>query len=95
MLQSLVESNIESRCEKIKGTLIEKNKMYGDSFFKTLEEYGDSLICLRLEDKLNRLKQIILKGISDKKSDERLVDTLTDIAGYSILSLVYLENLKQ
>ena len=33
MLQSLVESNIESRCEKIKGTLIEKNKMYGDSFF--------------------------------------------------------------
>ena len=45
MLQSLVEANIESRCEKIKGTLIEKNKMYGDSFFKTLEEYGDSLIC--------------------------------------------------
>lgn len=95
MLQSLVEANIESRCEKIKCTLIEKNKMYGDSFFKTLEEYGDSLICVRLEDKLNRLKQIILKGISDKKSDERLVDTLTDIAGYSILSLVYLENLKQ
>ena len=95
MLQSLVEANIESRCEKIKGTLIEKNKMYGDSFFITLEEYGDSLICVRLEDKLNRLKQIILKGMSDKESDERLVDTLTDIAGYSILSLVYLENLKQ
>ena len=95
MLQSLVESNIESRCEKIKGKKKKKNKMYGDSFFKTLEEYGDSLICVRLEDKLNRLKQIILKGMSDKESDERLVDTLTDIAGYSILSLVYLENLKQ
>ena len=33
--------------------------------------------------------------MSDKESDERLVDTLTDIAGYSILSLVYLENIKQ
>ena len=95
MLQNIVEANIKKKKKKIKGTLIEKNKMYGDSFFKTLEEYGDSLICVRLEDKLNRLKQIILKGMSDKESDERLVDTLTDIAGYSILSLVYLENLKQ
>ncbi len=94
MNNSFVEDNIVSKCEKIKSTLVEKNKMYGNSFFNTLEEYGNCLICVRLEDKLNRLKQIIVKGLSDTESDEKLIDTLTDIAGYSILSLVYLENIQ-
>lgn len=87
----IMEDNINSVCDEIKELLIEKNKMYGNSFFKTLHEYGYILICVRLEDKLNRLKQIILKGIKDDKTDERLIDTITDLAGYAILSKIFVE----
>ena len=67
-----------------------KNQMYGGSFDKTVDEYGLSVICLRLEDKLNRLKSIILSNRKEKKK-KKLEDTLKDIAGYSILSLNYLD----
>lgn len=86
------QSKIIEECDKLKDLLIAKNKMYGNSFFKTLDEYGDILICIRLEDKLNRLKQIILNGVRDDQTDERLIDTLMDLAGYAILSRVYIDN---
>lgn len=92
-LQSKVQREISLECSILKDTLIEKNKMYGDSFFKTLDEYGNVLMCVRIEDKLNRLKEIILRGAKDGKTDERLIDTVMDIAGYAILSKIYLKRL--
>lgn len=83
------EREISEECTKLKNLLLTKNKMYGNSFFKTLDEYGEVLICVRIEDKINRLKQIILKGEKDKNTDEKLIDTLIDIAGYAILSKIY------
>lgn len=62
-----------------------------DNFFETLNEYGNSLVCVRIEDKLNRLKQIILKGQNDEKTDERIIDTIMDLAGYAILSKIFFE----
>lgn len=91
-IQKDFKNEIGKECDKLKELLIAKNKMYGDSFFKTLDEYGNALICVRIEDKLNRLKQIILNGVEDFKTGERLVDTLTDIAGYALLSKIYLNN---
>ena len=38
-----------------------KNKNYGDSFSKQFQEYGLTSVCIRLEDKLNRLKKRMLK----------------------------------
>lgn len=89
------EQEINEQCTNLKNILLTKNKMYGNSFFKTIDEYGQILICVRIEDKLNRLKQIILKGENDKQTDERLADTILDIAGYAILSKVYLSRKKQ
>lgn len=86
---------IETGCKGLQELLQQKNKMYGNSFFKTLDEYGEVLICVRLEDKLNRLKQIILKGEKTDKTDERLIDTLQDLAGYAILSEIYLKEERQ
>lgn len=87
-----IQKAINLKCNKLRDLLLEKNKMYGNSFFKTLDEYGNILICIRLEDKLNRLKQIILHGGRDDQTDERLIDTLMDLAGYAILSRVYIDN---
>lgn len=35
-----------------------KNHDYGDSFGKSFKEYGMAMPCIRLEDKLNRLKAL-------------------------------------
>lgn len=81
--------------DEIASMLELKDRMYGKSFDKTLNEYGDILICIRLEDKLNRLKQIILKREEDLNTNEKLEDTLKDLAGYAILSLIAIRKVKK
>ena len=62
-----------------------KNSDYGDSFAKLREEYPIA-ICVRLQDKLNRLKTLI--GNQDAKvKDESIEDTLLDLANYAIMEV--------
>lgn len=86
-----IQDKIIKACDELKNLLIDKNKMYGNSFYETLHEYGNSLVCVRIEDKLNRLKQIILKGKNDEKTDERIIDTAMDLAGYAILTKIFFQ----
>ena len=72
----------------------EKNKKYGNSYSKTYKEYGKSVLILRLDDKLSRLKQIILNGETET-SDESVRDTLIDMANYSIMAVMELQNEKK
>ena len=76
-----------------------KNKNYGNSFSKQFEEYGLTSVCIRLEDKLRRLKSLnkqlqdYQSGISDiNTQDESIKDTLIDLANYSVLAILELEN---
>ncbi len=61
-----------------------KNRDYGNSFDKTLDEYGDTAYFLRIEDKISRLKSLSKK---DAEVDESIEDTLKDIAGYTLLMI--------
>ena len=62
-----------------------KNKDYGNSFDKTLAEYGDTAYFLRVEDKLSRLKSLSKKEAL--VADESVEDTLKDIIGYTLLMI--------
>lgn len=70
--------------------LLEKNTAYGDSFSKSIDDYGLKVIGIRLSDKYNRIKHLVNNGLL-KENDESLEDTLLDLAGYSILGLKYLK----
>lgn len=74
-------------------TLQAKNVAYGDSFSKSVDDYGLKVIGIRLSDKYNRVKHLVNNGLL-KQNDESLEDTLLDMAGYSILSLKYLKEHK-
>ena len=62
-----------------------KNKDYGNSFDKTLAEYGDTAYFLRIEDKLSRLKSLSKKEAL--VANESVEDTLKDIIGYTLLMI--------
>lgn len=81
-------------CERIAELLTQKNEKYGNSFEKTADEYGSSVILLRLDDKLNRLKTLLRANDTAINTDESVLDTLTDLAGYAILAKIYLQNKK-
>lgn len=64
-----------------------KNHDYGDSFGKSYTEYGMAMPCIRLEDKLNRLKSLTRSG-NAQVSDESIDDTLLDLANYAIMTVI-------
>ena len=78
-----------------------KNKNYGNSFSKQFKEYGLTSVCIRLEDKLNRLKSLnkqfadAINGIEQPNvDDESIRDTLIDLANYSVLAIMELDKVK-
>jgi arginine utilization protein RocB len=68
-----------------------KNSDYGASVNDTYQKYGMTAYLVRLEDKLNRARNLALKG-NQEVEDERLRDTLIDMANYCILAIIDLEN---
>lgn len=68
-----------------------KNKDYGDSFAKSFNEYGMTMSCIRLEDKLNRLKALTIKKQDQQVMDESIEDTLMDLANYAIMTAIELK----
>lgn len=69
----------------------EKNKNYGNSFDKSLNEDGLLVSKIRLNDKLNRFSSLIKKG-SEGTSDESILDTLIDLANYAIMTFMWIED---
>ena len=74
-------------CDDLRGIYETKNHDYGDSFGKSYAEYGMTMACIRLEDKLNRLKSLTKFG-TQKVVDESIEDTLLDLANYAIMTVI-------
>jgi len=90
----MTEEKINEACIELANVLKQKNKKYGDSFTKTADEYGNAVLLLRIQDKLNRLKQILILNESVTNTGESELDTLLDLAGYAILAKIYLKEKK-
>lgn len=73
-------------CDELNALYARKNADYGDSFSKSYKEYGLASVCMRLDDKLNRLKSLRKKEAL--VADESIGDTLIDLANYAIMTLV-------
>lgn len=70
-----------------------KNKNYGSSFSEQFKEYGLTSVCIRLDDKIRRLKSLnkqFQEGAANV-DDESVRDTLLDLANYSILAIIELD----
>ena len=66
-----------------------KNADYGDSVSETYKRYGLTSFLVRMEDKLNRVRTLDKQDA--KVSDEKLEDTLLDLANYALLAIIELQ----
>lgn len=70
--------------------VVKKNINYGSSFDECVKEFGIAGALIRLYDKGNRLNTL-LNTDEDELVGESIEDTLTDMAGYALLTLVLLQ----
>lgn len=68
---------------------ITKNHDYGDSVHDTYLKYGITSFLVRMEDKMNRARTLSQKD--GLVNDEKIQDTLLDLANYAILAVLELE----
>lgn len=80
----------EKICEQLNITYEMKNKDYGDSFSKSIQEFGNVAALTRMFDKWNRIKQLSMSGTNHVK-DESLIDSCLDLANYLIMYVMELQ----
>jgi hypothetical protein len=71
-------------------TYHKKNHDYGNSFEKSCNEFGLTAPIIRMSDKLERIKT--LNKISPLIGDERIEDTLLDLANYAVMTLLWVKS---
>ena len=77
----------ENLCKELNKIYESKNNDYGDSFAKVRKELGNTAILVRIYDKVERLKTLLM-GTEQKVSDEKIEDTLMDLSNYCLMELI-------
>lgn len=74
-------------------TYIRKNHDYGNSFDKSLDQFGIVASVVRMGDKMNRIESLSTKDA--QVHDESVRDTLLDLANYAIMTVMWMDNQKK
>ena len=89
---------ISEKMRQIEDLLLKKNRDYGSSFRKagilsgTLD--AKSKLLVRLDDKLERLANLLEQGTDGDVADESVGDTVIDAIGYFVLFSILLDEEK-
>ncbi len=90
---------IKAKMESVTDLLLRKNRDYGSSFRKPGILSGaldsKSKLLVRIDDKLERLGNLIEKNSDGDVPDESMSDTVTDLIGYFVLLGLLLDEQKQ
>ncbi len=79
----------ETVCAELNRIYKAKNSDYGNSFGESVKEWGLIAAVIRMDDKMRRLKTLIT---SERQVDETIRDTLLDLANYSIMAVMEIDN---
>lgn len=75
-------------CNRMVETHIRKQGDYGDSYAGLIREFGDVAAVIPLQNKLDRIKNIIRNG--GETNNESLADSVLGLACYAVMYLVEL-----
>lgn len=79
------DEHYNSILDNMRETFEKKNHDYGDSTQKLYEQFKESYF-IRIADKFNRINTLLTNN-DDPKVDEKLEDTILDLANYCVLWL--------
>ena len=88
-----MKDNFETITKEMLELYKNKNADYGSSVNDTYKKYGMVSYLVRMEDKLNRARTLVQKQTQNVQ-DEKLRDTLIDLANYTILAIMELDKEK-
>jgi hypothetical protein len=93
----LYDCTFASIAQEITDLHDKKNHDYGDAAYQSYLDFGLISYVIRLGDKYNRLKSLTKPGATMEVKEESIVDTLKDLAAYSIMAIEALrrENLNK
>lgn len=74
-------------CEALNDLYRRKNEDYDDSISRGIDESGYLSALTRIEDKVRRCHKLMVSTEAAKVIDESLLDTLNDLANYSLILL--------
>ena len=87
----VLQSDIVNIALEIAELVEKKDKDYNRALSKTIKEYGNVAYFLRIDDKVNRIKNLLLNN-NNAEINESVEDTLKDIVGYTLLMLKEIKN---
>lgn len=79
------EEAIEIVQREARDLMVRKNKDYGT---KNITEFGEVGLVIRITDKINRLKHLVMGEQSRAVTGETVTDTWIDISNYSIIAVM-------
>lgn len=65
-----------------------KRHDYGPSTTETYEKFGPVSMLVRMHDKMGRLDNLICNNMQERVLDERIDDTLMDLANYALITIL-------
>ncbi len=82
----------EKIMQEMYATYKKKNHDYGNSFNKSLDNFGLVASVIRIGDKMNRFETLTKKEA--QVCGESIRDTLLDMANYAIMTVMWMDNQK-
>ena len=79
---------------KMYETFKKKRNDYGPSTRETWEKYGPISMLVRMDDKMNRFKNLAIDDTKRLVEDESIKDTLLDLANYALITILELEHIE-
>ena len=77
-------------CSSLNRIYEKKNHDYGDSFGTSIKTLGVIAAVTRIYDKMQRVISLTKANVKPQVNDESLLDTLMDMANYSIMTIIEL-----
>ena len=89
---TLREYSFDDILWKLREIHARKNHDYGNAAHESYKEFGFISYVIRLNDKLKRLKSLTKPGAEQQVKEESIIDTLMDLAAYSIMAIESLKS---
>jgi hypothetical protein len=81
-----LDEAFEQICQELLATFIKKHQDYGKGNILSIQELG---IAFRSAEKIERLKNLLMKQSGDKPANESIDDSWLDVAVYAVIAKMY------